>query len=129
MLNFLEFIQTHRRGELLHEADTALTELITAIKETGGNGALVIKLPFKVNKAGQLECDPVVEALAELDSDGGMSLDEVEVASVIATLAVMATRQMGLHPTWIIAMVAEGLLDADNPVPDVAEVQIRGVVS
>lgn len=62
MLNFLEFIQTHRRGELLHEADAALTELISAIKETGGNGALVIKLPFKVNKAGQLECDPMVEA-------------------------------------------------------------------
>ena len=61
-LNFLEFLQGFRRGDLLHEADTQLSELITAVTETGGSGELVLKLPFKVNKAGQLECLPVVAA-------------------------------------------------------------------
>lgn len=69
------------------------------------------------------------EALAEPDSDGDASLDEVEVAAAVAALAVTVTRVMSLHPTWIIAMIAEGLLDADNPVPDAAEVEIRGMVS
>ncbi|MEI4470952.1 hypothetical protein [Frigidibacter sp. MR17.24] len=57
-INFLEFIQTFRRGELLAEGDKILNEMIDAIRETGGNGSITIKLPFKVNKAGQIECDP-----------------------------------------------------------------------
>lgn len=60
-LSFLEFIQSHRRGELLTEADQSLTELVEAIQRTGGNGQLTMKLSFKTNKAGQLECHPVVE--------------------------------------------------------------------
>lgn len=59
-LNFLEFLQSFRRGELLAEADTQLAELIEAVQRTGGKGDLTIKLPFKVNEAGQLECLPVV---------------------------------------------------------------------
>lgn len=57
-LNFLEFIQTFRRGELLHEGDAKLTELMEAIRETGAGGSLTLKLSFKVNKAGQLEVSP-----------------------------------------------------------------------
>lgn len=61
-LNFLEFLQTFRRGELLAEADDLLQQLISAIHTTGGNGTLTVKLPFKMNKAGQIECQPAVEA-------------------------------------------------------------------
>lgn len=59
-LNFLEFLQSFRRGELLAEADTQLAELVEAVQETGGKGELTIKLPFKVNDAGQIECLPAV---------------------------------------------------------------------
>lgn len=61
-LSFLELIQTFRRGELLSELDDTLEDLLGAIKRTGGDGTLTLKLPFKLNKAGQLECVPVVEA-------------------------------------------------------------------
>ncbi|SEN94942.1 hypothetical protein SAMN04488103_109165 [Gemmobacter aquatilis] len=57
-LNFLEFLQTFRRGELLNEGDQKLTELMEAIRDTGGNGSLTLKINFKVNKAGQLEATP-----------------------------------------------------------------------
>jgi hypothetical protein len=63
-LSLMEFLQTHRRGELLHEADDALTLLITAIRDIGGAGCITIKLPFKQNKAGQLECTPSVDVKA-----------------------------------------------------------------
>lgn len=59
-LNFLEFLQTFRRGELLTEADEQLAELVEAVQRTGGKGELTIKLPFKVNDAGQIECTPTV---------------------------------------------------------------------
>jgi len=57
-LNFLEFLQTFRRGELLTAGDDRLTELITAIEETGGKGALTLKISFSKNKAGQIEIVP-----------------------------------------------------------------------
>ncbi len=60
-LNFLEFLQDFRRGELLRELSAQLSEMVTAVQETGRGGTLVLKLPYKVNKAGQLECDPVVD--------------------------------------------------------------------
>lgn len=56
-INFLEFIQHHRRGALLRQADDMLAEIIAAITDTGGNGKLVIELPFKLNEAGQIVCD------------------------------------------------------------------------
>lgn len=59
-LNFLEFMQTFRRGDLLNEANEQLEELIEAVQRTGGKGDLTLKLPFKVNEAGQIECLPVV---------------------------------------------------------------------
>lgn len=59
-LSFLEFLQSFRRGELLAEADSALSELMDAIRETGAKGDITIKLPFKVNDAGQIECVPQV---------------------------------------------------------------------
>lgn len=57
-LTFLEFLSSFRRGEMIAEADQQLGELMEAIRRTGGKGELTIKLPFKVNSAGQIECDP-----------------------------------------------------------------------
>jgi len=59
-LSFLEFLQSFRRGELISEADDQFGELMEAVKRTGGKGDLTIKLPFKVNEAGQIECLPTV---------------------------------------------------------------------
>lgn len=57
-LSFLEFLQSFRRGELLTAADEMLAELMEAIDRTGGKGEITIKLPFKPNDAGQIECVP-----------------------------------------------------------------------
>lgn len=61
-INFLEFLQTFRRGELLHHADSELQKVIAGMAETGGDGELTVKLPFKMNKAGQIECTPKITA-------------------------------------------------------------------
>lgn len=58
-LTFLEFLQSFRRGELLAEADELLSELMEAIGKTGQKGEITLKLPFKPNDAGQIECVPV----------------------------------------------------------------------
>ena len=57
-LSFLEFLQTFRRGELLSEGNNLLSELMAALRDTGGKGDLTVKLSFKVNDAGQIECVP-----------------------------------------------------------------------
>lgn len=57
-INFLEFIQSFRRGELLREGDQQLAKVIEAMHETGGDGGINLKLSFKRNKAGQIECTP-----------------------------------------------------------------------
>ncbi|MBW4982521.1 hypothetical protein KZZ07_08210 [Mameliella sp. CS4] len=96
-LNFLEFLQTFRRGELLREVDARLLEVLEAIQETGNSGEITLKLPLKVNKAGQIECVPQVTAkkprrelgagiyflsddarLSRRDPNQGDWLDEVE---------------------------------------------------
>lgn len=59
-LTFLELLQSHRRGEILARADELLEELVEAVAETGEKGELTIKLPFKVNKAGQIEITPEI---------------------------------------------------------------------
>lgn len=59
-LNFMQFLQAFRRGEVLAEADQQLRELVEAIDRTGAGGTLTLKLAFKVNKAGQIEVDPQV---------------------------------------------------------------------
>lgn len=59
-LNFLEFLQGFRRGELISDANELFNELMDAIRKTGGKGDLTVKLPFKVNDAGQIECVPVL---------------------------------------------------------------------
>ena len=60
-LNFLQFLQGFRRGDLVHKADARMAELMNAIHETGGKGKLVLELPFEVNKAGQIECNPKIK--------------------------------------------------------------------
>lgn len=57
-LNFLEFLQTFRRGELLRAADIRREEVVRAVYETSGEGKLTIELSYKINKAGQLEIHP-----------------------------------------------------------------------
>jgi len=59
-INFLTFLQTFRRGELLNQGDAQLQKIIEAMAETGGDGKLTIELPFKLNKAGQIECTPKI---------------------------------------------------------------------
>ena len=59
-INILEFIQTHRRGELLKCMQEAQDELMQAIAETGLPGSISIKLDWKRNKADQLECHPSI---------------------------------------------------------------------
>lgn len=61
-INFLEFLQSFRRGELLRQGDDRLESVIAAIRDTGGDGKITIELPFKLNKAGQIECTPKVTA-------------------------------------------------------------------
>lgn len=57
-LNFMQFIQTFRRGELLDDCNQKLDELMEALSTTGKNGSLTLKFDFKHNKAGQLEVTP-----------------------------------------------------------------------
>ena len=59
-LNFLELLQGFRRGDLVQRADAELNELMQAIRENGGKGELTLKMPFKVNDAGQIECVPTL---------------------------------------------------------------------
>lgn len=59
-INFMEFLRTFRRGQLLSECDEKLETVIAAMNDTGGDGELTIKLPFKRNKAGQIECTPKI---------------------------------------------------------------------
>ncbi|WP_421792793.1 hypothetical protein [Hyphobacterium sp.] len=60
-LGFLEFFQNFRRGRLVGDAAEKMDELMEAMAATGGKGKLVIEFPFSFNKAGQLECSPVVK--------------------------------------------------------------------
>lgn len=71
----------------------------------------------------------MMAVLAEPDSDGNMDVDDIEVAASVSALAVIMKRHLSLHPALIIAIIAEGLLDRDPPVPDAAEVEVRGLVS
>lgn len=59
-VNFLELIQSFRRGALLTDGDQKLSELIEAIGNTSSGGSLTMTLKFKVNKAGQVEMDPTI---------------------------------------------------------------------
>lgn len=57
-LNFMEFLTSFRRGELLADADQKLSDLVEALALHHGAGSITIKLAFKVNKAGQIEVNP-----------------------------------------------------------------------
>lgn len=59
-LSFLTFLQGFRRGELIAEAEALLTELVEAVRDTGGKGEVNLKIPLKMNDAGQVECVPVL---------------------------------------------------------------------
>ena len=60
-LTFVEFMTSFRRGDLVSECDQMLGELVDAIHSVGGDGTLTITLPFKTNKAGQIECTPDIK--------------------------------------------------------------------
>lgn len=59
-LNFVGLLSSHRRGELVREADDLLAEMIAAINEYGGSGELTLKLKVKRNDAEQLEVQPAL---------------------------------------------------------------------
>lgn len=58
VLNMLGVLQTHRRGEILKEADAALTDVIDAIRQHGGKGKLTLTLNFKLEKGDQISLTP-----------------------------------------------------------------------
>ncbi len=57
-ISFLQLLQSHRRGEIPAEADAALTDILTALREHGGKGKLTMTLNLKLNKTGQIELAP-----------------------------------------------------------------------
>lgn len=57
-LNFLQFLQTFRRGELIDDCNQKLNELMEALSTSDKGGSLTLKFDFKHNKAGQLEITP-----------------------------------------------------------------------
>tara|TARA_R100001086_G_scaffold137553_4_gene71875 strand:+ start:26 stop:364 length:339 start_codon:yes stop_codon:yes gene_type:complete len=57
---FNEFFLGLRNGALAGECSDQLDRLLEAIAETGDGGDMTVKLSFKLNKAGQLECKPSV---------------------------------------------------------------------
>lgn len=57
-ITFLQLLQSHRRGEIPGEADAALTDILTAMREHGGKGKLTLTLNLKLNKTGQVELAP-----------------------------------------------------------------------
>lgn len=59
-INFMEFLTSFRRGQLMREADKVLRRITEAMMETGNDGEITIKLPLKFNKAGQIEIDPKI---------------------------------------------------------------------
>lgn len=59
-INFLELMQSFRRGELLRAADDELEKVMAAMVDTGGDGSITIKIPLKFNKAGQVEVTPSI---------------------------------------------------------------------
>lgn len=61
-LTFLEFLNTFRRGTLIERLDDMLSEVLTAMNETGGDGSITLTLPLKRNKGGQIECTPKLKA-------------------------------------------------------------------
>ena len=69
-LNFLQFLQSFRRGELVGELDSRMTELMEAIQLTGGKGKIALELPFEINKGGQIECHPKIKMDKPMKSVG-----------------------------------------------------------
>ena len=57
-LNFMQFIQTFRRGELLDDCNQKLNELMEALATADKGGSFTLKFDFKHNKAGQIEITP-----------------------------------------------------------------------
>lgn len=57
-LHMLSLLQTHRRGEILTEANAALAEVVDAIRQFGGKGKLTLSLTFKMEKGDQISLTP-----------------------------------------------------------------------
>lgn len=57
-ITFIGYLQTNRRGEIPAEADTAMTDILAALRAHGGKGKLTLALTFKLGKSGQIEILP-----------------------------------------------------------------------
>lgn len=62
-INFLQLLQSHRRGEIPAVADAALTDILTALREHGGKGKLTLTLNLELNKTGQVELIPDIKSV------------------------------------------------------------------
>lgn len=57
-ITFIGFLQSNRRGEIPAEADAAMTDILTALREHGGKAKMTLALNFSFTKAGQIEIKP-----------------------------------------------------------------------
>lgn len=57
-ITFIGFLQSNRRGEIPAEADAAMTDILTALREHGGKAKLTLTLNYSFTKAGQIEIKP-----------------------------------------------------------------------
>lgn len=60
-MTFAEFLMSHRRGELIAEANDLMDELLEAVVRTGSKGSITLKIPVEMNKAGQIEITPAID--------------------------------------------------------------------
>lgn len=57
-ITFIGFLQSNRRGEIPAEADAAMTDILTALREHGGKAKMTLALNFSFTKSGQIEIKP-----------------------------------------------------------------------
>lgn len=57
-ITFIGFLQSNRRGEIPNEADAAMTDILTALREHGGKAKMILSLNFSFTKSGQIEIKP-----------------------------------------------------------------------
>jgi hypothetical protein len=57
-ITFIGFLQSNRRGEIPSEADAAMTDILSALRQHGGKAKMTLTLNFSFTKSGQIEIKP-----------------------------------------------------------------------
>jgi hypothetical protein len=83
---FADVLNSLRRGKTHREASSLLQELVTAVRDTGRQGTLTMKLKVSRNKAGMIEIDDLIttappkpdrdSSLYFADDEGNLSKDD-----------------------------------------------------